>query len=123
MCSPKEDLHSSRQRYMCVVGRLTPGDYLPLHVVSWTPIREPDFGVFAHPATVLIHLEGIEVEGDIGQQVYAPKVVPHVTAFRPQYELVQVAWVVWLKLQLVHSINQKKYKYLQKISTPLHIKV
>lgn len=93
---------------MCAVavGRLTPWHNLPQQIVSRTPIREPDFGVFVHPAMVLINLESIEVEGDIAQQVYAPKVVLHVAALRPQYELVQVARVVWLKLQLVHWINQ-----------------
>ena len=98
---------------MCAVGRLTPGDNLPLKVQvvfqSQIPIQEHEFGVIVHPTMVLIHMEDTEVEGDIAQHVYEPKAIPHVTALRQQCELIQVARIVRLKLQLyIGSIKHAK---------------
>ena len=54
-------------------------------VVALGPMPQSDIG-----AIFLVIQEGVEVEVDAVQRADAPEAMPHITALRPQHQLVHV---------------------------------
>jgi len=87
-------------RFVQVRWALTPGEDLPALVVALAPLPEHDVGAVAHPAVVLVAVEGVEVEVDVVHHADAAEAVPDVAALRPQHRLVLVVGVVRHQLHL-----------------------